>query len=36
MDLTSVKIGTATVLDAVGRIDSVTAKAPECIARPDR
>jgi len=29
MDLTSVKIGTATVLDAVGRIDSVTAKALE-------
>ena len=29
MDLTSVKIGATTVLDAVGRIDSVTAKALE-------
>jgi len=29
MDLTSMKIGAATVLDAVGRIDSVTAKALE-------
>jgi anti-sigma B factor antagonist len=29
MDLTSVKIGAATVLDALGRIDGVTAKALE-------
>ena len=29
MDLTTVKIGAATVLDAVGRIDSATAKALE-------
>ncbi len=29
MDLTTVKIGTATVLDAAGRIDSTTAKALE-------
>jgi len=29
MDLTSMKIGAATVLDAVGRIDSVTATALE-------
>src|SRR5437667_12574008 len=29
MDLTSMKIGAATVLDAVGRIDSVTSKGLE-------